>query len=173
MRAVIPALAAGLLCAAAPVQAPRGVYTSLDTAHCRLLSTDPETGGALHRCGGVGGYALNVADDDARMSVGVVAPGGRVHELSYWGVITGNFSSLGPRAEWRVRGTRPYALVVRVNAYEDPANPSRPTSYLAVARISARGSCVTDRIGPSANANELARRAADSSANRPCLRGRP
>ena len=152
-------------------QAARSVYTSLDVRTCRLLSKHPETGGTLHRCPGVGGYALQVADDDARMSVNVVAPGGRVYQLSYWGVITGAFSSLGPRAEWRVRGTRPYALIVRVNANEDPANPERVTSYLAVARITPRGACVTDRIRPSANANALARQASDRSATRPCLRG--
>ncbi|HEX8454482.1 MAG TPA: hypothetical protein VF647_20545 [Longimicrobium sp.] len=150
-------------------QALRSVYTSLDTARCRLLSRDEEAGGTLHRCRGVAGYALQVAYDDDRMSVNVVTPAGRVHELNYWGVITGNFSSLGPRAEWRMRGERPIALIVRVNASEDPSNPGRTTSYLAVARVSARGSCVTDRIAPSANANELARRAADQAAGRPCL----
>lgn len=69
-----------------------------------------------------------------------------------------------------MRGTRPYALIVRVNANEDPANHERVTSYLAVARISPRGACVTNRIRPSANANALARQAADRSASRPCMR---
>jgi hypothetical protein len=175
-RASMPRLLMlALLCAplgawVSPPQAVRSVYSSLDVRTCRLLSKHPETGGTLHRCPGAGGYALQVADDDARMSVNVVAPGGRVHELSYWGVITSAFSSLGPRAEWRMRGTRPHALIVRVNANEDPANPERVTSYLAVARISPRGACVTDRIPPSANANALARQAADRSGSRPCLR---
>jgi hypothetical protein len=155
---------------AASGQAIRSVYSSLDTSRCRLLSQHEETGATVHRCRGVAGYALQVADDDNRTSVNVVTPAGRVHELNYWGVITGNFSTLGPRAEWRMRGQRPIALIVRVNANEDPSNPERTTSYLAVARVSARGSCVTDRIAPSANANELARRAADRSAARPCLR---
>ena len=154
---------------AAPGQAVRSVYTSLDTARCRLLSRHAETGATLHRCRGVAGYALQVADDDARMSVNVVTPAGRVHRLEYWGTITRSFSSLGPRAEWRVQGERPIALIVRVNASEDPSNPERTTSYLAVAKVSARGSCVTDRIPPSADANELARRAADRAAGRPCL----
>lgn len=164
-----------LLCAplaawVSPPQAVRSVYSTLDVRQCRLLSTHEETGGTLHRSPGVGGYALEVADEDARMSVGAVAPGGRVYELSYWSTITGNFSILGPRAEWRMRGTRPYALIARVNAYEDPLNHKRATSYLAVARISPRGACVTERIRPSANANALARQAADRSAGRPCLR---
>lgn len=175
-RASMPRiLMLALLCAplgawVSPPQTVRSVYSTLDVRTCRLLRKDAETGGTLHRCPGVGGYALQVADDDARMSVDVVAPGGRVHPLSYWGVITSNFSSLGPRAEWRMRGTRPYALIVRVNANEDPGNHERVTSYLAVARISPRGACVTDRIPPSANANALARQAADRSASRPCIR---
>ncbi|MBD0318745.1 MAG: hypothetical protein ICV87_00320 [Gemmatimonadetes bacterium] len=170
MRRALVALLA-LLGAWVPQQPVRSVYSSLDVRTCRLLSKHAETGATLHRCPGVGGYALQVADDDARMSVNVVAPGGRVYPLSYWGVVTSAFSSLGPRAEWRVRGTRPHALIVRVNANEDPANPERVTSYLAVARVTPRGACVTDRIRPSANANALARQAADRSATRPCLRG--
>ncbi len=172
MRAFRFAALAALVSLPLAGQAVRSVYSSLDTARCRLLSRHEETGATLHRCRGVAGYALQVADDDARMSVNVVAPGGRVHPLSYWGTITHNFSSLGPRAEWRMRGERPIALIVRVNANEDSANPERTTSYLAVAKVSARGSCVTDRIAPGANANELARRAADRSAGRPCLRPR-
>ena len=170
MRLAMLALLCAPLAAWAPPQAVRSLYSTLDVRTCRLLDADEETGATLHRCPGVGGYALQVADDDARMSVDVVAPGGRVHELSYWSNITGSFSSLGPRAEWRVRGTRPYALIVRVNANEDPSDHKRVTSYLAVARISPRGACVTDRIGPSANANALARQAADRSASRPCMR---
>jgi hypothetical protein len=163
------------LLAAAPAvaQAPRSVYTTLDDRACRTLSRHEETGGTVQRCPGTGGYALQVLDDDARVSVNVVAPGGRVHPLNYWGVVTRSFSSLGPRAEWRVRGGRPYALIVRVNANEDPDRPERITSYLAVARIGPRGSCVTDVIRPSADANARAQRAADVSAGRPCLRERP
>lgn len=153
-------------------QTVRSVYTSLDPDRCRTVSTDEEVGGSVQRCGGVAGYSLVVTDGDARMTIDVVAPGGRVHRLNYWSVITHNFSTVGPRAEWRMRGTRPIALIVRVNANEDLEDPSRITSYLAVARITPRGICVTDRIGPVPGANELARRAADAPGTRPCLRDR-
>jgi hypothetical protein len=149
----------------------RSVYTSLAQADCRLLRQDEETGGTSSRCPGTAGHALMVHDDDARMSVDVVAPGGRTHPLRYWGVITSNFSSLGPRAEWRMRDGKPVALIVRVNAFENPEIPDRATSYLAVAKITPREVCVTDRIPPTApSANEAAQRAADSSASRPCMR---
>ena len=148
----------------------RSVYTSLAEADCRLVEKDEETGATSSRCPGTAGYALLVHDWDARMTVDVVAPDGRTHRLRYSGVITSAFSSLGPRAEWRMRDGKPVALIVRVNAFEDPETPDRAVSYLAVAKITAREVCVTDRIPPAANANEAARRAADQSASRPCVR---
>lgn len=157
--------------------AVRSVYTTLDPERCRTVSRDEETGGTTQRCPGVGGYALEVLDYDARVSVTVVTPGGAKQPLRYTGVITHNFSALGPRAEWRVTGPanrpRPVALVVRVNANEDPQRPTTVTSYLAVARVGTRGSCVTNRIAPAADANARARQAADRAASRPCLRQVP
>jgi len=166
---------AGLRPAAA--QSATSVYTDLEPDACEIIYVDEETGDTSGRCPGMGGYALIAHDSDARVSLDVVSPGGAEWPLQYTEVITSAFSSLGPRAEWRVRrqGGRnvPFALIVRVNAFEDPENPSRATSYLAVARISSSGACVTDRIRPSANANTQARQAADRAANRPCLSGPP
>jgi hypothetical protein len=146
------------------------VYTSLGEAECRLVEKDEETGATSSRCPGTAGYALLVHDYDARMTGDVITPDGRTHRLRYSGVITSAFSSLGRSAEWRMRSSQPIALIVRVNAFEDPQVPDRATSYLAVARITAREACVTDRIAPAANANEAARQAADRSASRPCMR---
>jgi hypothetical protein len=161
-----PALGHGVEAEAEPEV--RSVYTSLAPGQCRVLRTHEETGGTTSRCPGTAGHALLVHDDDARMSVDVVTPDGKTHPLNYWGVITSAFSSLGPRAEWRLRGEQPIALIVRVNASEDPENPERATSYLAVAKVTPTGICVTDRIAPVPNANEAAQRAADASASRPC-----
>jgi hypothetical protein len=149
------------------------VYTSLSAKDCRVMRVHEVTGASTSRCPGVAGHSLNVHDDDARMSIDVISPDGKAHELNYWGVITHGFSSLGPRAEWRMRGGRPLALIVRVNASEDPNNPERTTSYLAVARITPAGTCVTDRIGPVPDANTVARAAADRSAARACLKVAP
>jgi hypothetical protein len=156
--------------AAAGDSAIRSVYTSLGHADCLLVERDEETGGTTSRCPGAAGYALLVHDWDARMTVDVVAPGGRTQPLRYSGVITSAFSSVGPRAEWRMRNGAPIALIVRVNAFENPDVPDRATSYLAVARITPRETCVTDRVPPAPNANEAAQRAADQSASRPCMR---
>jgi hypothetical protein len=61
----------------------------------------------------------------------------------------------------------PIALIVRVEVQSNGSN--KAGSYLAVSKISEQGICVTDRIDPSASANERAREAADSSANKRCL----
>lgn len=149
------------------------VYTDISGSRCRTIKVVEESGASVQSCPGIAGYKLEVEDDDARMSITVVAPGGKRSELSYWHVITNAFSSLGNKAEWRVarlKGkTTPVALIVRVNASEDPSNSQKLTSYLAVAKITPEKTCVTDKIGPSATANEEARRAADTAATRPCL----
>lgn len=152
----------------------RSVYTSIAARDCKTISTSEEGSASTQRCAGVGGYNLLVEDLDARMSMTVVAPGGKKYDLQYWQVVTTGFSSLGDRAEWRVKGqgrrAAPVALIVRVNASEDAARPEKTTSYLTVAKITPGQVCVTDRIGPGADANEQARRAADTAASRPCIK---
>lgn len=144
------------------------VYTSLAEADCRVTKSDEESGSSTSRCPGVAGHELDLHDGDARVSIDIITPDGKEHPLNYWSVITQGFSSPGPRAEWRMRGGRPIALIVRVNASEDPEDSTRQTSYLAVAKITPNEICVTDRIDPAPDANEAARRAADAAANRPC-----
>jgi hypothetical protein len=149
------------------------VYTSLAQADCRVIQVDEESERSVSRCPGVPGYALKVLEGDLRQSIDVITPDGKEHELNYWSVITGGFSTVGPRAEWRMRGGRPIALIVRVNASENPEDASQLTSYLAVARIAPGPVCVTDRIAPTAEANVAARAAADRSAGRACLPSAP
>jgi hypothetical protein len=149
------------------------VYTSLAQADCRVTEVDEESESSVSRCPGAAGYALEALEGDLRQSIDVITPDGKEHELNYWSVITGGFSTLGPRAEWRMRGGRPIALIVRVNASEDPEDATRLTSYLAVAKLTPAEICVTDRIPPSPTANEAARAAADASAGRPCLKSAP
>lgn len=153
--------------------ANESIYTNLASNKCRTTSVNKESGATTQVCPGVAGYKLQVEDDDNRMSVTVITPKGKKHPLSYWGVITSGFSSLGEKAEWRVTRRSgkivPIALIVRVVANENPESPEKKTSYLAVAKITTQSICVTDKISPSANMNEEARRAADASANKPCL----
>ncbi len=154
--------------AGAIAQSNRSAYTSLEQKQCRTLkSTNSDYEG---RCRGVAGYILLVSEGDLRQNVTVVTPQGTKHSLDLWDVISGGFSSVGPKAEWRMAKQTPVALIVRYNASEDPAQPNKLTSYLAVAKITATEVCVTDKISPSATANDDARRAADSAATKQCLK---
>ncbi len=150
------------------------VYSDIASRKCRTISLDREFGSSTQTCRGIAGYKLLVHDDDARQSITVVAPDGKKHDLDFWQVVTGGFSSLGNKAEWRVVRKKgklsPIALIVRVNASEDAANPTRITSYLAITKLTPEKICVTHKISQGANANAEARRAADSAGAAECLK---
>jgi hypothetical protein len=157
----------------AKAQSPESVYTNLSSKNCKTIKVDKESESSVQSCAGIAGYKLLVEEGDLRQSITVITPNGKKHPLNYWQVITGGFSSLGEKAEWRVVKNKgkivPVALIVRVNASENPEDAKKITSYLAVAKITTQKICVTDKILPGATQNEEARRAADSSANKSCL----
>lgn len=150
------------------------VYSDLAESKCRTIEVVKETGDTTQACPGIAGYKLLVLEGDLRQSITVVTPGGEKHPLDFWPVITGAFSTVGNKAEWRVTRSRgkvsPVALIVRVNASEDVEHPNRLTSYLAVVKVTPEKICVTHKIPPGAKANETARRAADSSRTAACLK---
>ena len=148
----------------------RSVYTPLDTKQCRTIKTENTGAGDYEgRCPGVAGYSLVLLEGDLRQNVIVVTPKGTKHSLDLWDVISGGFSYVGPKAEWRL-DKAPAALILRYNVSEDPDHPDNKTSYLVVAKITDSEICVTDKIAPGPNANEAARRAAGSAATKPCLK---
>jgi hypothetical protein len=153
-------------------EAADSIYTDISEGSCELIpaANEPIDEDGL-RCKGPAGYQLLALSGDLRASVTLVAPDGKELPLQFWEVITGHFSYLGPRAEWRVHEAKgaPYAVIVRMFAYENPEDPRKTTSYLAVAKITPEATCVTDRIAASADDNEQARAAADTAASRPCL----
>jgi hypothetical protein len=152
--------------AAAPITS---VYSSL--SGCKLVKTGRDW--SVQACRGVGGYNIQLEYDDSRESITVYSPDRQAHPLDLWQVISTGFSSVGQKAEWRVTKKNgqlvPVALIVRFNASENPEDSSKVTSYLVVAKITPQKICVTDKIAPSSTANEEARRAADASADKPCL----
>lgn len=169
---ILTILACALTVAA---QANQSIYTSLDASKCRTLESDTSGAGYyMGQCPGVAGYKLLVEEGDIRQNITVVTPVGKKHSLDLWSVIGSSFSFVGGKAEWRVqkrsRQTVPVALIVRYNL-SNPEDSAKTISYLTVSKITATGICVTHKISPSANANEEARRAADSAAGQPCLKG--
>lgn len=156
-------------------QTNSSVYTPLAEKQCKTVKgPESQTGDYEGRCRGVAGYSLIVTEGDLRQNVTVVTPKGTKHSLELWDVISGAFSSVGAKAEWRMARQNgklaPVALIIRYNANDDPESPNKQSSYLAVTKITANEICVTDKINPGANANENARRAADAAADKPCLK---
>jgi hypothetical protein len=163
------------LCGSLSLAQNRSLYTSLDAKQCRTIKTETTGAGDYEgRCRGVAGYSLTLLEGDLRQNIIVNTPKGGKHSLELWDVISGGFSSVGPKAEWRMAKQKgklsPVALIIRYNASENPDNPDKKSSYLAVAKITPKEICVTDKISPGANANTEARRAADNAANKPCLK---
>ena len=150
----------------------RSEYSSLVPADCKLTARDIEAGGTTHRCPGVANYALDMHDSDARMSLDVIADGGQAQPLEFWSVASGAFSNLGPRAEWRypAEAKQPNALIVRFDAFQQPEQPERPTSYLLVVKLAANGSCLVAKLPPGPGQNEAARVAADKAQSSACLK---
>jgi hypothetical protein len=145
----------------------KSVYTSLATDRCKTASVDQSMpGNYVGRCPGVAGYALEAYLDDERNSVGVVLPSKKVIGLDLWSRFN-NFSELGETAEWRLKGKRPVALIIRLKVMD--RGDDRPgSSYLIVSKISQSAACVTDIVRPGRGQNATARRLADKAVVRPC-----
>jgi len=149
------------------------LYSGLSDKDCKAIET-PDDGDDGYRglCKGVGGFKLELLEGDLRQTINVVAPNGTKSELNLWGAVSGGFSSVGNKAEWRVsqngKTVTPKALILRFNASENPEDSTKITSYLVVVKIAGNTACITEIIKPSANQNEKARESADASVNKPC-----
>ena len=145
----------------------KSIYTSLAGDKCTTLAVDNGMPGNYStRCNGVGGYKLEVYLDDERNSIGLILPSEKTVGLDFWNHF-GNFSALGETAEWRMKGKRPVALIIRLNV-SDNGDGKPPTSYLIVSKLSPTQPCVTDIVKPGKNQNAQAQRLADRAATKPC-----
>ena len=151
----------------------RSVYTSIGDKQCRTIKSH-EAGdeGFEARCRGTAGYTLLLSEGDLRQNITVITPQRKEYSLELWSVVSSGFSSVGPKVEWRIatQSKKPVALILRYNANEDATQPNKLLSYLVVTKITPSEVCVTDKISPSATANEDARRAADASSTKSCLK---
>lgn len=148
------------------------IYTDFSDKSCTELKSEPDNG-ILYRgeCRGVGGYKLVLLESEHHQMLNLIAPDGDEIELKMQ--ISAAPSSLGRKAEWRVRreGKKiiPVALIVRMNVFDDPDNREKAKSYLTVTKITKDAVCVTDTVEPSVkNQNLKARQLADSAAGKAC-----
>jgi len=155
-------------------QSNTSVYTNLTGRQCKTLKSTSSEGGSYEgQCPGVAGYKLLVQEGDLRQNIIVITPRGEKQSLELWNVVGSSFSSLGEKAEWRMKGAgakaSPVGLIVRYHV-ANPEDSTKGTSWLAVVRISSATSqiCVTESIAPGADQNLKARAAADNSASKPC-----
>jgi hypothetical protein len=168
MNKIILAFAFLLLPAAAFAQ-NKSVYTSLDTKDCKTVEQSSEGAGWYRgECKGVGGFKLEVTEGDLRQSINVISPSGDKFELDFTQV-SGRFSTVGQKAEWRVNKNTPVALIVRFNFNsEGDDTGTKNTSYLIVSKISKTAACITDVVKPSKTQNAEAQKLADQAAKKPC-----
>ncbi len=176
-RILMAAVMSALLSAAGVAQTAKikSVYTDLSGKTCKKLKPDPEHG-ILYRaeCPGTGGYKLIFLEGDLRQSLNLIAPNGKESTLDLWSKITApKYSFLGKTAEWRVvmngKNQSVGALIVRFNAYEDPARSDKAESFLVVIKVAGQAACITDVVKPGKNQNLKAREFADVSADKQCL----
>lgn len=145
----------------------KSVYTDLAANKCKILDQDRGMPGNYStECAGIGGFALEVYLDDERNSIAVVLPSKKIVGLDFWSYF-GNFSELGEKAEWRMKGKTPVALIVRLNV-SDNGDEKPPTSYLIVSKINSTGACVTNIVKPGKNQNAQARQLADKALAKSC-----
>jgi len=150
------------------LEAMESAYTSLKTSDCRTVETPGNEDSYIGECKGVGGFKIVLMEGDLRQSIDIVTPSGKRLPLGFWHIF-GAFSSVGDKAEWRLKAGRPVALIVRLNVSEDSEDSSRTTSYLLVSKISPTQACVVAKMKPEKDQNVQARNLADRSAALPCL----
>lgn len=159
-----------------PRAAIESVYSSLSPAGCSQHADPADPNATPYwTCPGTAAYHLIVRRVDAgRRSIDVVDPSGQASPLNYQEFVTRHMCTLGGQAEWRVTRDRdgkqiPIALIVPVLAHEDKENPEKATrTYLAVAKISPRETCVTTIIPDGAQPQAGVLRAADNALATAC-----
>ena len=144
------------------------LYSDLTEKACKITFHESEGDYTREDCPGILGYSLQKDTDDARDSLTIV--NGKVTQpLDFFGHVTTSLNSLGDKVEWHVRNGQPIALVVRL--YFTDRESQKKQQRLIVAKVQARGSCVTRIIDASKypNANDLAAQAADRATEDKCL----
>ncbi len=143
------------------------VYTSLDTKNCKTIEqSDEGSGWYSGECKGVGGYKLEVTEGDLRQSINVIAPSKKKFELNL-AQVSSAFSAVGEKAEWRMNGKVPIALIVRFNV-SNVEDETKTFSLLVVSKISKTESCITDVVEAGKTQNADARKLADEATLKPC-----
>jgi hypothetical protein len=143
----------------------KSTYTGLAVDKCKPTKESSDDG-YVGLCDGVGGFKLEVSEGDLRQNIKVISPSKKKFDLNLWGFY-GGFSSVGEKAEWRVKGSVPNALIVRFNV-SGAEDSTVITSYLMIAKVSKTSACIVDVVMPSQTQNADAKKIADKASTMAC-----
>lgn len=141
-------------------------YTKLDLDACqwRQPAGDEQEGvdGGTADCPGFAGIPVYVSEGDLRMFVSF---GHDAENEPAAHQTLPNFNSINDTLEWRLRDGRPFATILRW--FPSEGSGGKQGNILIVTRIAPGATCQVARIDAqvNANANVLARQAADKFAN--------
>jgi hypothetical protein len=143
-------------------------YTSTAPRDCRMIGKPSKLDGSTTRvCPGKAGLVVLISEDDLRETVSVGrnrVAAAREPAAQVW---FGPFNSTADTVEWRSLGGKPFAVIQRWHIADngDQDKDGRPVAkpLLAVTRLPPGPVCHVAYIDvtANANANELARKAAD------------
>lgn len=157
----------GLFCRA-NAQTIGSSYTSTAPKDCRMIGKPSELDGSTTRlCPGKSGLLVLISEDDLRETVSVGRTRAAAANEPAAQVWFGPFNSTSDTVEWRRRDGKPFAIIQRWHIADnaDQDKDGRPIAkpMLAVTRLPPGAVCHVAYIDVKANANadELARRAAD------------
>ena len=140
-------------------------YTNIGEKSCRAIKlTKADEGVISHRrCKGVAGYQLDIFSGEEHEYIDVRTPSGKNFNAS---INPASYSFLDKKAEWRMRGSTPVALIVRFNMSTPDGKPV--DSALVVSKLSRTSACVVDQVNGSKDQNTKARKIADTARTRKC-----
>ena len=157
-----------LLVATSPALADaNNAYTKLDFKNrkiCTDLTPAPVEGepndGAVFECQGYGKYVVQFTEGDLRsfVSFGKDSVDTCAGRQTFSG-----FNSVGDTIEWRLKGGKPIATILRWHVSYDPEDSSKLRSWLVVTKLEAEDACHMAYVeGAYPKANEVARKLADT-----------
>ena len=140
-------------------------YTNIGEKSCREIPLTKKDEHVIQhrRCQGPAGYKLDIYAGEENEYVSLITPAGKSFDVS---LDTASHSFLDKRAEWRMRGSSPVALIVRFNMSMPDGKPV--DSALVVSKVTRTSACVVDRVYGSKDQNLKARQIADTAARRQC-----
>jgi hypothetical protein len=145
-------------------------YSSIAAINCWSDGKKEADDHSSRVCRGKSGLVVSVDVVDLRQTVSIGRNLTEAAKEPAADASFGPFNSVAPRIEWRMAGSEPIAIIQRWQladrADQDKNGRPRDKALLVVTRVSPGGVCHVAYVDAAANANadELARQAADASA---------